>query len=121
MHRAQIRYHVPYILRQPIRMDKTLKFNGIPFRVKYEQGALTNCTPLCPVCESEVVKQVARNGTPMYVCATEGRGCENPVMSFSCVEEMAELEATAALEIAKYLQRGADVTGTYHLRNKPLT
>jgi hypothetical protein len=96
-------------------MEKIVKFNGIPFRVRYEHSVLITCAPLCPACQSEVLKQVAADGTAVYVCTTQGSGCETPVKSFACTEEMAQLEAAASLAIDKYLQREADVDVRYRM------
>jgi hypothetical protein len=104
----------PHVFSRCMPMEKIVRFDGIPFRVKYEHGILY-CAPLCPVCESEVVRQAAANGTAMYICTTQGKGCENPVNSFGCTEEMAELEKAAAIEIDKYLQREAEADVTYRL------
>jgi hypothetical protein len=97
-------------------MERIVKFDGIPFRVRYEHGVLTYCAPVCPACELEVAKQVAANGTALYICI---KGCANPVNSFTCTGEMAELETAAAIEIDKYLQREVQADGTYHLPQKP--
>jgi hypothetical protein len=84
-----------------ICMDKILKFNGIPFHIKYEGGILTTCNPLCPNCQSALVKQVAEDGRAAHVCNAQGEGCENPLESFSCAEEMAEFERAVAIEIER--------------------
>lgn len=95
-------------------MEKILRVDGMPFRVKYEQGVLSCCAPLCPTCESELARQVTGSGEARYVC-TAGRGCENPVKRFACMAEMTEYEAAVCAELNKYLQREVGAEVTYRL------
>jgi len=112
-------YHVRHILKRHICMDKILKFNGIPFHIKYAGDVLTTCNPLCPNCQSALVKQVAEDGRAAYVCNAQGKGCENLLESFPCAEEMAEFERAVAIEIERYLHQGAaDTELTYDLTRK---
>jgi hypothetical protein len=96
-------------------MDRVLKFDGIPFRVEYEQDRLIDCVPLCPDCRADLKKEVSATGTAMYVCPTQGQGCETPAKVFADMNEMAEFERAASTEVARYIQREADADTTYRL------